>query len=92
MVFLNKKAQANVFIALMLGVVFFVLGIAFAPGTNEVVSDSLDQMNCTTNYLTNDSITNQARAVCVQIDSFNPLVSGLFFGFAGLVIGAIALR
>lgn len=86
---INDKRGIAVFVAMMLGVIFFILGIALAPSVRSIVDDSLTQLNCTTDYLTNSSITNQTRAICTQLDFFVPLLTGLLFGFAGVLIAVV---
>lgn len=86
---MNKKAQVNIFIVLMLGIICFVLGMALAPVLNTVVSEAMnsDQLNCT-----DTSISQMKHAVCTQTDMFTPLFSGLIFGIAGLLIAGVAIR
>lgn len=87
---LDKKGSSY-FVAFMLGVLCFVLGMALAYPTQQVVNESMLNMNCTTNYLTNSSISNQDRAICTQMDFMISLFVGLLFGLAGLLIGRFAV-
>ena len=88
---LNNRGQA-MFVSLMLGVIFFIMGLALASPLNSVVSESLLQLNCTTNYLTNSSIDNQTKAICTQIDMFLPLFIGTLFGLGGALIGYLGVK
>lgn len=89
---MNNKKGTSIFLLLMLGMVCFVLGLALAKPTKDVVSESMLQLNCSTDYLTNTTITHQNRAYCTAMDMFNPLVVGVIFGLAGILLGGIALR
>lgn len=91
MVCLNKKGS-SIFISFMLGIVFFILGMALAPAIVQASAESMLDLNCTTNYLVNDSVTNQNKAVCTQLDLFAPLFTGILFGLGGMLVGAIAIR
>lgn len=87
---INKKGSAA-FVMLMLGIVFFVLGLALAPALKDVVTDSRStaELNCTDPAVLANQ---QSHAICTQIDIFQPLFIGLLFGLAGLLIGGIAIR
>ena len=78
---MNKKGF-TLFLSLMIAIVLFVLGMALAPGTNEIVNDSMDSplLNCST---TTDQ---QTKAICTQTDMFKPLLTGMIFGLAGFVL------
>lgn len=84
----NKRGQA-IFFLLMMGTVFFLLGLALAPGLKQVTSDAMgvDQLNCS-----NPNITDQRQAICTGTDILQFLFTGVVFGLGGLLIGAIALR
>ena len=86
---MNKKAQGTILFALMLGVLFFLIGLALAPALNSIGSQasSSSELNCSAT-----NITQQNKAVCTQIDMFQPLYVGLIFSLAGLIIGGIAIR
>lgn len=83
---MNKKGLA-VFVAFMLAIVFFVLGMALAPPIKQTVSESMLQLDCS-----NSSISNQDKAVCTQLDFYTPLFTGVMFGLAGFLLGGIAIR
>lgn len=83
MVKLNKKATTAFFL-LMMGIVFFLLGLALANPIKEVAGDSRTELNCT-----NTTISNQNKAVCTQFDLYQPVYVGLLFGLAGVLIGAL---
>jgi predicted component of type VI protein secretion system len=88
---MNKRGTA-IFFIFMMGIVFFLMGLALAKPTQEVVEESMLQLNCTTNYLVNTSIDNQSRAICTSMDMFVPLIVGTLFGLGGIMIGALAIR
>lgn len=81
---MNKKGMAA-FYLFMVGVVFFLLGIALAPALNEVIQGD-DVMNSTQLDCNNNSISNQNKAICYQVDAIPPLFIGIIFGFAGIII------
>lgn len=83
---MNKKGQANIFVALMLGILFFLIGLAIAPALTEISNEARDNTNLD---CANTSITNQDKAICVQIDTMPPLYVGIIFGLAGLLIGRV---
>ena len=88
---LNKRGNI-IFFAFMMGIVFFFLGISLAHPIVTVTTESMLQLNCTTNYLINDTISNQDRAYCTAIDSFSFLFVGLCFGLGASLITYIAVR
>ena len=82
----NTKGQAFL-IALMIGVVFVIAALAFAPAlkTNidsarNVSSDTSVGLDCS-----NSSITNFDKASCVIVDLYNPYFIG-FLVFIGIAI------
>jgi hypothetical protein len=88
---MNKRGQ-TLFFVFMIGVVFFFLGVNLAKPTVDVTKESMLQLNCTTNYLVNDTITNQDRAYCTAIDMFAPLFVGLCFGLGASLIAYLGVR
>ncbi len=86
----NKKAQGNVFVYLMIGIVFFVLGLALTPALTDVATEatSTSQLNCTNT----SSLTDQNKAVCTSIDIQPFLFMGTIFGLAGLLLTGAVLR
>lgn len=103
-----KKGQAQILVVFMLGVVLFFLGYALAPAINDSINHSRSQsfegyyydvadgnwkinesvtVNCTS-----EDLSNQGRSICTQLDVIKPVWVGLMFGFAGMVIGGIAIR
>lgn len=76
----NKKGLALLFY-LMVGVLFFILGMALAPAlkqtTDEVQNDT--QLNCST------TTDNQTKAVCRSID-IQQIFVGIIFGLGGMII------
>jgi len=85
---MNKRGT-SVFFLLMMGIVFFVLGLALTPALTEVTGESMSssELNCS-----NTSISDQDKAVCSSIDIQPFLFMGTIFGLAGILIGGIALR
>lgn len=80
--FKNKKGVAA-FFYFMIGVLFFVLGMALAPALTKTTDESrsTSQLNCS-----NNSISNQDKSVCYQLDAIPPVYVGIIFGFAGIII------
>lgn len=85
----NKHAQANVFVYLMLGITFFILGLALTPALTDVTNEATSsvQLNCS-----NVSISDQNKAVCDSIDIQPFLFIGTVFGLAGLILAGAILR
>jgi len=83
---MNKRGQV-VFIMLMLGVVLFVLALAFAPALINTIDESLDDpmLNCST---TTDSAT---KAACSSME-MNKLYVGIVLGLAGLLFAGVVIR
>ena len=87
---MNKKGT-TIFFMLMVGIIFFLLGLALAAGLQDTTTDSLSQLNCTSNYLTNDSVTDVNKANCTAMDMQMPLYVGVLFGLAGMILVRAAL-
>ncbi len=83
---MNKKGS-TIFVMLMLGFLFFILGMALAPALKDITSEARSDhlLNCST---TTDA---QTKAVCTSID-IQQFYVGIIFGLAGMVIGSIAIR
>jgi len=83
---MNKRGQV-IFVMLMLGVVFFILGMAIAPALVNTVDESLDDpmLNCST---TTDA---QTKAVCSSMEA-NKLYVGIVFGLAGVLLVGVIIR
>jgi len=81
---MNKLAQFNYLLALMLGVLCFILGLALASPMTDVVSESMnnEMLNCT-----NSTVTGMQQAICTQLDIFPMILIGLLFGISGMLIG-----
>jgi len=81
---MNRKGTLA-FVYFMVGVLFFLLGLALTPVLNEVIHGDnvmgVNGLDCS-----NESISNQNKAVCYMLDSFSPLVIGLLFGFGGIIL------
>lgn len=82
---MNNKGTA-VFVYFMIGVLFFLVGMALAPALTTTTSEAGDQLNCTT---IENSDSN--KPVCVQMDVFPTLYVGVLFGFGGVILGRMFL-
>lgn len=80
---MNKRGY-TIFFSIMLGVIFFVLGLALANPLKETIVESrgVSYLDCT-----NSSISDQNKAVCTSLDIMQPLYIGVIFGLAGLLFG-----
>ena len=80
---MNNKAQGNLFFVLMMGIVFILLALALMPGLREVTNDSMDssQLDCS-----NESISDQNKAVCDSIDIQPFLYGVVIVGLAGILL------
>jgi len=85
--FSNKKGQ-SIFFILMIGVVFFLLGLALTPALVDVSNEAMasPEINCSS-----DSITDQDKAVCTSIDIQSFLFFGTIFGLGGSLFAKILL-
>ena len=79
---MNKKGSAF-FVYMMMGVLFFVLGMALAPALTDTSNEARTELNCS---ITNDS---NYKAVCYQIDSMSPFYVGILFSLGGLILARI---
>lgn len=84
---MNKKGQASIFFLIMMGVVFFFLGLALAPALNTTINESLDDpvLNCST------TTDDQTKAVCTSMD-MNKLYTGIIFGLAGIILAGAIIK
>lgn len=87
MVFLKGKRGFSLIFAFMIGILLFFLGIALAPALKDTVHSAVVDpiIDCH-----NTSISNQAKAVCTQLDLYLPLWVGLMFGLGGAVLTGLA--
>lgn len=85
---MSKRGQAVFLYVIMLGLLGFVLGIALAPALSGVVTGN-NVMNSSQLDCYNSSITNQAKGVCTQLDTFPPIYLGIIFGLVGMAIGGV---
>lgn len=83
---MNKKGTV-IFFALMLAVVFFLLGLALAPALTEVVDESMTRLDCT-----NSSISSFDKGTCTIMDLNSPLFIAFIFSLAGGILGGIIVR
>jgi uncharacterized membrane protein len=86
---MNKKGSTAL-VMLMMGILFFILGLALAPALKDVTGESRStaELNCTDPAVLANQ---QSHAVCTQIDMFQPLLIGILFGLAGLLIAGVAI-
>ena len=86
---MNKKGS-NVFVFLMIGITFFVLGLALTPALTDITNEatSTTQLNCTNS----SSLTDQDKAVCTSLDIQPFLFFGTIMGLAGLILAGAVLR
>jgi len=84
----SNKGQSILFI-LMIGIVFFIIGLALTPALSEVTAEATNtaQLNCS-----NSSISDQDQAVCTSLDIQSFIFFGTIFGLAGILLGGIMLR
>ena len=82
---MNKKGSA-IFVYLMVGVLFFILGLALAPALTQTTGEAQTDLNCSS-----ATISNQDKAVCYQMDSLTPFFTAILFGLGGLVLTKIIL-
>lgn len=85
----DKRGQVA-FIAVMIGVILIILGLALAPVLSSVINgdDVMGEngLNCS-----NPDISNQDKSVCTSVDSMTPTYVMVIFGLAVLLFGRIAL-
>ena len=83
---MNKRGS-TIFVVLMLGFVFFILGMALAPALKDVTKEARDDplLNCST---TTDA---QTKAVCTSID-IQQFYVGIIFGLAAMLLAGVAIR
>ena len=83
---MNKRGQ-TVFFLLMIGVVFFILGLALTPILTNAVSESTSssELNCSNV----SSLSDQDRANCTSCDIMPFLFFGTILGLAGILVGGI---
>lgn len=89
MVHLSYNKKGTVLFLLMIGIIFFVLGLALTPALTEVSNESMStaELNCSS-----PSISEQDKANCTSIDILPFLYFGVMFGLAGLALAGATLR
>jgi len=85
---MNKKGLA-VLVYFMIGVLFFIVGIALAPALN---TTKVEAMNSTLIDCSNSSITNQNKANCASMDLTDFIFTGTIFGLGGLLISRVIFQ
>ena len=78
---MNRKAQVTIFVYFMIGLIFFVLGMALAPALTQTSGEAQTELNCTSS-----SITNEEQAICYQMDVMPSLYIGVLFGLGAMVL------
>ncbi len=85
----SSKGQVA-FIAVMIGVILIILGLALAPALKDVINgDGVmgeNGLNCS-----NPDISNQDKAGCTAVDSMTPDYIFVVFGLAIILFRRIAL-
>lgn len=86
---MNKKAQGNIIFLLMIGIVFFILGLALTPALTDATNEAMNssQLDCS-----NSSISDQNKAVCTSIDTQPFLFIATIFGLAGIILAGAIIR
>lgn len=86
---MNKRGQGTIFFIFMMGIIFFLMGMALANPLKEVLDEArgVDGLDCS-----NVSISNEYKAYCTSVDIFLPLFVGTLFGLAGVLISSVAIR
>lgn len=82
---MNKRGQM-IFFSFMIAIVFFFIGINLAYPMVQVAGESMLQLDCHADYLTNSTLTNQTKIYCTGIDTFSFLFTGLAFSLAGYLL------
>ena len=84
---MNKKGVA-LLVYFMMGVVFFILGLALAGVSTDIVNDDkvmgADGLDCS-----NESISNQDKATCRSVEIQFPIYIAVIFGLAGMLLTRI---
>ena len=84
---MNKKGVA-VLVSFMMGIVFFLLGLALAGVSTDIVSDDkvmgANGLDCA-----NESISNQDKANCRGTEILFPVYIAVIFGLAAMLVTGI---
>ena len=81
---MNKKGVA-VLVYFMMGVLFFIIGLALAGVSTDVVNDD-NVMGSSGLDCTNSSISNQDKATCRSVEIQFPVYVATIFGLAGMLL------
>ncbi len=82
---ISKKGSAAL-VYIMLGIVFFLLGMALAPALTGTSNESREEMHCSWT-----NITNQDKAVCTQLDVISPFYIAILFGLSGIILSRVVM-
>ncbi len=104
----NKQGQSQIIYIFMLGIIFFFMGLALASPLNDVINGARSQsfegyyyndtegqwyiQEGVTTDCSNESISNQGKAVCTSLDIIKPTFLGILLGLGAMVVGGIAIR
>ena len=86
---MNKRGVAIIFY-FMLGITFFVIGLALSSPLNEIVGGD-DVMGSNGLDCANESISNQDKANCKSIEITYPVYIAVIFGLGGMLLSRILL-
>ena len=87
--YLNKKGS-NVFVYLMRGILFFILGLALTPALTDTTKEatSTTQLNCSNAT----SLSEQDKATCTSLDIMPFLFFGTVMGLAGIILAGALIK
>ena len=84
----SSKRGSAIIVYFMIGVLTFLVALALAAPTQEITnSDNVmgaDGLDCS-----NESITNQDKAVCISIDIIPPIYTAILFGLGAMLVTRI---
>ena len=83
---MNSSGQA-VLVYFMLGIIFFILGIAFAYPLTKTINEATNstELNCTDLSI----LSNQDKATCASLDIFPAIFVGAIFGLGGVLLAKL---
>jgi hypothetical protein len=83
---MNKRGEGGAIFLFMMACVFFFLGINLAYPVVQTVGESMLQLDCHADYLTNSTLDNQTKIYCTGIDVFSFVFILLCFGLGALLL------
>lgn len=87
---MNKRGQGTVFFLLMIGIVFFILGLALTPILTNAVTESTTTTELNCSNIT--SLSDQDRANCTSWDIMPFLFFGTILGLASVLVAGAVIR